>query len=521
MDLKQPNSRRPTKAKGSIDVELLAAAFALPGVSSSSAQISAFAGQENGGPASPIGSITTRRKRVLNTNVPNSYELHPQSENSRDSDQPAVIDNTDNTDSYDKVRQLIFSRSLNDSVGKAELEMVNFNDIAEIDANELLEMHITMDFAFGFGESDTLRLLMLCVIIANCIIIGIQTDRNLVHSAAFYAGFDVFSLLNYIFLALYVMEIVLKWFYGFIEFFKLHWNLLDFVITAAQLYDPSGPLLLCIGVLRLVRVVRPTKSIRSAQFLTGLHIVVQTILDSLQDMFNIIVLLAIIFYAYSVIGVCLFRNVDHVDFSSIHVTFYTLFVTVTQIGWLEVHDHLEHEGYGALASIYFATFLIIAAFVFMKIVIAVVVSNLEESYKLWYAQKKSSKRRLKSNKSVAGGQSSSKRDVENMPKREHHVWKTQIPVELPNFDNVTQDRLKKYLLVLAIIEENLSEYMSIKEELRKIHIDVKQLNKKLDHYEHECRNRDLSGMSSNPDLDGIQNEDDVLYNLTKMRLKNK
>eukprot|EP00842_Homolaphlyctis_polyrhiza_P003549 jgi/Hompol1/4195/HPOL_001751-RA len=137
------------------------------------------------------------------------------------------------------------------------------------------------------------------------------------------------------------------------------------------------------------------------------------------------------------------------------------------------------KGYFQSAAIYFASFIVIGALVFMKIIVAVVVSNLEEAYMLMEIHKRARYRRLKSIRAIAQSTESSTRETINMPKNDDPVWRSQIPYELPNFDNASKEKLEKYLIVLAVIEDNLAEYMRIKEELKKIQIELKQCNQSL------------------------------------------
>ncbi|KAJ3391515.1 hypothetical protein HDU84_005890 [Entophlyctis sp. JEL0112] len=87
---------------------------------------------------------------------------------------------TDNTDSYDKVRRIIFDQAIQYNVTKLEQKHVNFTDIVDINDNHALENKVTEDLAARFGEGDIFRLFMLSMIIINSIIIGLQTDENFV-----------------------------------------------------------------------------------------------------------------------------------------------------------------------------------------------------------------------------------------------------------------------------------------------------------------------------------------------------
>lgn len=83
------------------------------------------------------------------------------------------------SDTYDKVRKLIFGQSLRQSITRLESKNINFNDIVDVD-DEAFENHVTENLAARFGEGDYFRIFILLMIIANSIVIGIQTDETLV-----------------------------------------------------------------------------------------------------------------------------------------------------------------------------------------------------------------------------------------------------------------------------------------------------------------------------------------------------
>ncbi|KAL2914925.1 Cation channel sperm-associated protein 4 [Polyrhizophydium stewartii] len=485
--------------KGGLDVELVSAAFVVPGVTSTAIRVSTPQAPRRGsavGDNFGLGASASPgvRQIRLPTDIPPP-----------DAAPEGIVSSQDNTDSYNK------------NVTKAEQQTVNFNEVAETDNGELLETRVKCDLSSAVSEGDTFRVVMLGVVFVNAIFIAIQTDLELVVSVNFYTGINWFEHINHIFLGIYIMEIVFRLYNGLAKFWRNWWNIFDLALVIIQLTEPTNLVLSHIGILRLIRVVRPFKSHRTAPFLAGVQMVVQTIVDSAADMLNITVLLIIITYIWAVVGVSLFGTVDPLDFGTLGAAFYTLFVTLTPIGWMEVFDELD------AAAIYFASFIVIGALVFMKIIVAVVVANLEEAYKMLSIQEKARHRRLKSIRAIATASEGSTRRVTNMPTRNHGVWKSQLPYELPNFDNVSKERLEKYLTVLSVIEENMAEYMRLKEELRKLQIELKQANQK--HETPEIDDDAADAADADADADEFDEKDpdfhgDVLTRLMRQRKAN-
>ncbi len=46
-------------------------------------------------------------------------------------------------------------------------------------------------------------------------------------------------ILDKVFLTVYVIEILIKWYYDFQTFWRIGWNVFDFAIVAASLFGPS------------------------------------------------------------------------------------------------------------------------------------------------------------------------------------------------------------------------------------------------------------------------------------------
>ena len=52
----------------------------------------------------------------------------------------------------------------------------------------------------------------------------------------------VFIALDKFFLTIFVLEILIKWYYDFFGFWRVSWNVFDFIIVAFSLLGPSESL---------------------------------------------------------------------------------------------------------------------------------------------------------------------------------------------------------------------------------------------------------------------------------------
>ena len=103
----------------------------------------------------------------------------------------------------------------------------------------------------------------------------------------------------------------------------------------------------------------------------------------------VMMLIAILFYVYAIIGVFIFGQSDPVHFGDLHHAMVTLFQVLTLEGWAEIMDvHL----YGEVAEgdrrivalwlfIYFASFILIGAMIIMNLFIGIIMNSMEKTKK--------------------------------------------------------------------------------------------------------------------------------------------
>ena len=196
----------------------------------------------------------------------------------------------------------------------------------------------------------------------------------------------IFSILDQFVLTVFVAEIIFKWYYGFFIFWKVGWNVIDFIIVAALLLGPAFQYLGTSRILRILRVLRAARSLRSISGLQGLSLVVQTVLQSLPDMFNIALVMCIILIVFAVAGITLFGKDIPEYFGDLNLAMFSLFICVTQDGWLDIFDAFKEAGktqpwIGIVGMLYLILAITVGAFVFANLAVAAVVTNLEIAMK--------------------------------------------------------------------------------------------------------------------------------------------
>ena len=129
---------------------------------------------------------------------------------------------------------------------------------------------------------------------------------------------------DYVFTTIFVIECALKniqtgfLFNGRNSYLRNAWNLIDFFIVAFSLVSvfSLGGDLKFIKVFRMIRVLRPLRMISRNE---GLKIAVQSLLNAIPDVFNVLVISGLFFTLFGIFGTnyfkgqfsyCLFDNVS-------------------------------------------------------------------------------------------------------------------------------------------------------------------------------------------------------------------
>jgi voltage-gated sodium channel len=167
-------------------------------------------------------------------------------------------------------------------------------------------------------------------------------------------------------------------------FFKDPWNVFDFLIVAVCLIPSDDTHFF--AVFRILRVLR---ILRMITFLPKLRLLIGALLKSIPSMGYVVLLIAILFYVYAVVGVFVFKATDPLHFGDLHHTMVTLFKVLTLEGWIDImNTHIlgpASEGHLQIVSfwpfLYFASFILIGAMIIMNLFIGVIMNSMDESQK--------------------------------------------------------------------------------------------------------------------------------------------
>ncbi|XP_075240799.1 voltage-dependent T-type calcium channel subunit alpha-1G-like isoform X6 [Convolutriloba macropyga] len=260
-------------------------------------------------------------------------------------------------------------------------------------------------FIHNLVMSAYFDLAIAAVIIVNVITMSIE-HYNMPQSME-----HALKIFNYFFTAVFVMESTMKIYaLGFFRFMRKRWNKLDLVIVALSIlgitleeadtnFLPINPTI--IRVMRVFRIARVFKLLKMAK---GVRQLLDTVMQALPQVGNLGLLFFLMFFIFAALGVELFGRIEcneerkceglsrHASFHNFGIAYLTLFRIATGDNWNGImKDTLSTECDSSencrknccvsmvIAPIYFVVFVLMAQFVLVNVVVAVLMKHLEDN----------------------------------------------------------------------------------------------------------------------------------------------
>uniref|UniRef100_A0A674NVT9 Calcium channel, voltage-dependent, T type, alpha 1H subunit a n=1 Tax=Takifugu rubripes TaxID=31033 RepID=A0A674NVT9_TAKRU len=224
---------------------------------------------------------------------------------------------------------------------------------------------------------------------------------------------EVLKYCNYVFTFIFVIEALLKLVaFGIQRFFKDRWNQLDIGIVALSIMGItleelklSAALPINPTIIRIMRVLRIARVLKLLKMAKGMRALLDTVMQALPQVGNLGLLFMLLFFIYAALGVELFGKLEcndnnpceglsrHATFENFGMAFLTLFRVSTGDNWNGIMKDTLRECRPEdrhcltylpwVSPIYFVTFVLMAQFVLVNVVVAVLMKHLEESNKVW------------------------------------------------------------------------------------------------------------------------------------------
>ncbi|XP_022257393.1 voltage-dependent T-type calcium channel subunit alpha-1G-like isoform X2 [Limulus polyphemus] len=221
------------------------------------------------------------------------------------------------------------------------------------------------------------------------------------------------KIFNYFFTAVFILEAIMKAVaLGVRRYLIDKWNQLDVIIVILSVVGifleemeskiiPINPTI--IRVMRVLRIARVLKLLKMAK---GIRALLDTVMQALPQVGNLGLLFFLLFFIFAALGVELFGRLEcndkfpcqglgeHAHFHNFGMAFLTLFRIATGDNWNGIMKDTLRDNCDSssdcltnccvsqlIAPLYFVIFVLMAQFVLVNVVVAVLMKHLEESHK--------------------------------------------------------------------------------------------------------------------------------------------
>ncbi|MGV9643653.1 ion transporter [Streptomyces sp. NPDC003514] len=221
----------------------------------------------------------------------------------------------------------------------------------------------------GVTEARWFALTVFTVILGNAVLLGLETYSGLAQE---WHGW--LRLAEHLCLAAFTVEIVLRMAAHADRprgFWEDPWNVFDLAVVLCAFAPVVRENTTVLRLLRLARVLR------TARFLPQLRIVLVAVGRSLPGTLSFLLVGALLLYVYAMVGWVFFGRHDPEHYGSIGRAVLTLFLLMTLDGIGDaVRAGLEISRWSLL---YYASYVLLASFVLVNVLIGVVLTSLEEA----------------------------------------------------------------------------------------------------------------------------------------------
>lgn len=224
---------------------------------------------------------------------------------------------------------------------------MKFGEFTDMIAGKLLHKHKEDKRKLTkLVESRKFDFFIMSIILADAVVLGLMTSDVV----DFYMDRGLF-LLDRLFMAIFIVEMLMKIYVYRKDFFKNGWNVFDFIIVAVS----SVPFASAFIVLRTFRVFRLIKYLDRFPTLNDM---VEIFIKLLPNFVALLSILAVIFYSFAVIGVSLYGDVFK-DFDCLGSALFVLIQAFTLDGWASTIARPVMSVYPD-AWLYFSSFILLA-----------------------------------------------------------------------------------------------------------------------------------------------------------------
>jgi voltage-gated sodium channel len=237
-----------------------------------------------------------------------------------------------------------------------------------------------MEWLRGVVEDPRTERFIMGVIIANALVLGLETSKTIMASYG-----RVLETLDHIMLAIFVIELAARIAVHRLAFFRDPWSLFDFIVVGIALVPTTENF----SVLRALRVLRVLRLITA---LPSLKRVVAGLLAALPGMGSIVLLIGLIYYVFAVMATKLFGDDKPEHFGTLADSLFTLFTIMTLEGWVEVVKGVMEKH--PWAWLFFIIFIVVTTFMVLNLFIGVVVNAMQAEAVKHFEEERAAEREI-------------------------------------------------------------------------------------------------------------------------------
>ena len=205
---------------------------------------------------------------------------------------------------------------------------------------------------------------IIVVILLNAITLGLETSPGIMARHG-----ELLHGLDRIALAIFVVELLLRFAAYRLRFFRDPWRLFDLVVVGVSLLPASG----AFSVIRALRVLRV---LRLVSIVPSMRKVVNALLGALPGLGSIAALLLSVLYVAAVMATKLFGPISPGYFGDLGKTAFTLFQVMTREGWADIARVLMVQA--PWAWLFFVVYILVSTFTVLNLFIAVGVNAVQD-----------------------------------------------------------------------------------------------------------------------------------------------
>jgi voltage-gated sodium channel len=218
-------------------------------------------------------------------------------------------------------------------------------------------------------DSDAFNLAIAAVIVANAIVLGLETFPTMMSSYG-----DILIAANNVCYGIFVVELILRFAsYGRRpqDFFTSGWNIFDLIIIGGVWIPGVRENATLLRILRLARIARLLR------FLPDARVLITTVVRSLPPLGSMVILTFLILFLYGMVGWAMFGVALPETWGTITRAMLTLFVLLTLENF---PTYLEQAtAVTPWATVYFVSYVLVAAFVIFNLLIGIIIGSMESA----------------------------------------------------------------------------------------------------------------------------------------------